>query len=109
MEQMQKAERLALKKLLEDHRRVVQQRDQLLQKQQEWCTQLSNLKENCEMQKKNSTEMNSKCEEMECRVRELEKVLQEKEILLNSTQTAVEKYRLSCAHFTGKIETVTLY
>lgn len=109
VEEMQKAERFALRKLLEDYKKVVVQRDQLLQKQQEWCLQMSDLQANYEMQVQTSTEMSRKCEEKERSLVELEKLLQEKQLLLNRSQAEVEKYRISCAHCTGKIEEVRVF
>lgn len=108
MEQMQKAERLALKKLLEDYKKVVAQRDQLLQKQLEWSTKISTLQESYDMQITNSAKMSNRCEEKERNIRELEKLLQEKQHALNKSQAEAEKYRISCTHLTGKIDEVTI-
>lgn len=109
MEQMQKAERFALKKLLEDYKKVVAQRDQLLEKQQDLYCKITDLQESYEMQIKASTEMDDKCKGMEQRFRNLEKMLQEKQLLLNASQNELENYRINCAHFTGVIEEVKLF
>lgn len=103
---MQKAERFALRKLLEDYKKVVAQRDQLLQKQQEWCLQISSLQENYEMQMKTSTEINNKYKEKEQSLKEMEQFLEEKQLLLNQYQVEIENYRISYAHSSGKIEEV---
>lgn len=103
---MQKVERHALKKLLQEYKKVVAQRDQLLQKQQESCLQMSDLKKQYEIQVRNSTEMDNKYQEKERNVKELEKLLQEKQHLLTESETENEKYRIDCAQFTKDIEQV---
>lgn len=108
MEQMQRAERLALKKLLEDYKKVVTQRDQLLQKQMEWSTKISSLQDSYDMQITNSAKMSKRCEEKERNIRELEKLLQDKQHALNKSQAEAEKYRITCAQLNGKIEEVAI-
>lgn len=105
---MQKAERVALKKLLEDYKKVVAQRDQLLQKQEEWYLKINHLQENCDMQMKHSAKMSTKCDEKEHSIRELEKLLQEKQYTLNRSQADTEKFRISCARLSGIIEEVKI-
>lgn len=106
LEEMQKAERLALKKLLEDYKKVVAQRDQLLLKQKEWTAKVASLQESCEMQNRNSTEIQNRCEEKEHSIRELEKRLQEKQHNVHKLQVEVDNYRHNSAKLTGRIEDV---
>lgn len=106
MEEMQKAERFALRKLLENYKNVVAQRDLLLVKQKDYIAKISSIEETVGIQMRNAGEIASQCQEKERSIRELENLLRENQHSLSMSHAEIEKYRNTIENLASKLKQV---